>query len=220
MTNPDQSHRPDYREVTIRGGRVITIPHTWATEGWSFGMYNFSGPGWNSSEGGMAARPVETFDFASKLHDLSYCISKIGFKEVDDHDEDVREGRGSAKERSLQHKADRIFRIMVEHTDNSGLAPLYSRLNFAHERTGWARKDDGFVNILNEPNLIGVLNEYRMMPWSELPEEDRPRHRRDWFERNIHGPPNYAERVPQDSEWYKWARGHYDKVWCKLVAIE
>ncbi|MCA9704351.1 MAG: hypothetical protein KDK70_00720 [Myxococcales bacterium] len=219
MSDPAQQIPPDYREVPISGGRTVSIPQTWATEGYSLGMYNFSGPGWNSSEGGMAARPVETFDFASKLHDLHYCISKIGFKTEGEHADDVEAGRGSARDRSHQHKADLIFRIMVEHTDNSGFGPYYSRTRFIHEQTQYAMADDGFVNILNEPNLIEVLKEYRMMPWSELPESSQPRHRRDWFERNVHGPRNYAEPVPEDQRWYEWAKEFYAPIWGRALAV-
>lgn len=212
--------RSDYREVTISGGRVISIPKLDATEGSSYGDYNFSGPGWNSTQGAMAARPVCTFDFASKLHDLSYCISKIeDFKSVSDHDADIANNTGDPVMRSVQHKADLLFRIMVVHTDNSGVGPLYSRLTFAHDRADYAMANDGFVNILNEPSLIAVLNDYRMMPWDQLPGDNQVRHRRDWFERNVHGPRNYAERVPQDSEWYDWARTHYAPVWGQLRSI-
>ena len=213
------------RSVPSRTGATIVIPTPEATEGWSFGMYNFSGPGWNSSEGGMAARPVETFDFASKIHDLHYCISDINFKTASEHQDDVRAGRGSARNRSHQHKADRIFRLMVEHTNDWGLAPYYSRTRFSHERTEWALPNDGFVNILTEPVLVTVLREYRMMPWSELGRGSRhyrqtpqPHHggrggapdvmRRD-----------YAAAVPEDQTWFEWARAFYAPVWERCLAI-
>lgn len=219
MSDAAQQLPPDYREVDISGGRTVSIPQPWATEGYSLGSYNFSGPGWNSTEGAMAARPVETFDFASKIHDLHYCISKIGFKTEGEHADDVKAGRGSARDRSHQHKADLIFRIMVEHTDNRGFGPYYSRTRFVHEQTEYAMPDDGFVNILAEPNLCAVLGEYRMMPWSELPEGDQQRHRRNWFERNVHGPPNYAAPVAQDQQWLEWARQHYSAVWGQVLAV-
>jgi hypothetical protein len=212
------------RSVPSRTGSTIVIPTQEATEGWSFGMYNFSGPGWNSSEGGMAARPVETFDFASKLHDLSYCISDIGFKTIGEHEADERAGRVDERTRSLQHKADRIFRIMVEHNDNWGAAPYYSRTRFIHERTEWARSDDGFVNILTETALVEVLREYRMMPWSELPSGSRTFRRP---EVQAHGPRSgpaaprrdYAAPVPEDERWFQWTMEFYAPVWQRILAV-
>lgn len=211
------------RSVPSRNGSTITIPTLEATEGKSMGMYNFSGPGWNSTEGAMAARPVETFDFASKIHDLHYCISDIGFKTESEHDADARAGRGNARDRSHQHKADRIFRIMVEHTNNWGFAPYYSRTRFIHERTEWALPDDGFVNILTEPMLAVVLREYRMMPWSELGRGSRTYRQ----PRQSHGPrggaqpprPDYAAPVPEDQTWLEWARDFYAPVWQRVLDV-
>lgn len=213
---------PNMRAVTIRDGRTVLIPQPWATDGYSVLMYNFAGPGWNSTQGAMAARPVETFDFAAKLHDLHYVISNIGFKTVGDHTEDVEAGRGSARDRSHQHKADRIFRLMVEHTGNWGIGPYYSRTRFSHERTEWAMEDDGFVNILTEPALISVLNEYQMMPWSELPRSDRHYREQPRFHHDHgHQPPrpDYAHPVPQDREWFQWAQRHYEAVWGQVLAV-
>lgn len=213
---------PNMRVVTIRDGREVLVPQPWATEGFSVLMYNFSGPGWNSTEGAMAARPVETFDFASKIHDLHYVISDIGFKTIGEHTEDTEVGRGSARDRSHQHKADRIFRIMVEHTDDRGIGPYYSRTRFIHERTDWALPNDGFVNLLTEPALVKVLEEYRMMPWSELPRADRSyREDRRVHHGRGHQPrrPDYAQSVPQDSGWYQWAQKRYEGVWIDMLSV-
>lgn len=212
------------RSVPSRTGSTIVIPAPEAMEGWSFGMYNFSGPGWNSSEGGMAARPVETFDFASKIHDLHYCISDIGFKTLGEHEADVRAGQGNARNRSHQHKADRIFRIMVEHNDNWGLAPYYSRTRFIHERTEWAQPGDGFVNILTEPMLVQVLREYRMMPWSALPGGSRRFREPEPRFHGPHGGPevprrDYAAPVPEDETWFEWARQFYAPVWQRILDV-
>lgn len=217
MTNPDM------RPVTIRDGRQVLIPQPWATEGYSVLGYNFSGPGWNSSEGAMAARPVETFDFASKLHDLHYVISDIGFKTRGDHTEDVEAGRGNARDRSHQHKADRIFRIMVEHTGNWGIGPYYSRTRFIHEQTEWAIPNDGFVNILTEPNLVEVLKEYRMMPWRALPRGSRnyqePRFRSGRGHDHQPPRPDYDVPVPEDQTWLEWAQKTYEAVWPQILAV-
>ena len=212
------------RSVPTRNGATILIPVPEAIEGWSYGIYNFSGPGWNSSEGGMAARPVETFDFASKLHDLHYCISDIGFETVGTHQESFLAGRGDARARSHQHKADRIFRIMVEHTNDWGFAPYYSRTRFSHERTEWALPGDGFVNILTEPALVTVLREYRMMPWSALGRGSR-RYREP--DRRFHGHDSgpeaprrdYAAPVPEDETWFEWARDFYAPVWQRILDV-
>lgn len=211
-------------QVPSRTGATIRIPTPEATEGWSYGIYNFSGPGWNSSEGGMAARPVETFDFASKLHDLHYCISDINFKSASEHAADVRAGRGSARNRSHQHKADRIFRTMVEHTGNWGLAPYYSRTRFAHERTDWALPNDGFVNILTEPVLLVVLQRYRMMPWSELGRGSRRYRETPQMHQGRGGAPSvmrpdYAAPVSEDQTWFDWARRYYAAVWPRVLAV-
>ena len=205
------------REVPSKDGGTIVIPTLEAMEGFSVLSYNFAGPGWNSSQGGMAARPVETFDFAAKLHDLSYCISNIeSFKTASEHLDDVEEGTGDPRIRSLQHKADLIFRIMVEHNDNWGIGPYYSRTRFAHERTEFAQDGDGFINILNEPALCIVLNEYRMMPWSHVSSDDKqyhPRHGRN--------PPrrNYSAPVPEDASWYQWAKEFYGPVWGRFLSV-
>jgi hypothetical protein len=210
------------RAVPARDGSMIYIPTLEARDGFSVGMYNFAGPGWNSSEGSMAARPVETFDFAAKIHDLHYCISDIEFKTKGGHDADVQAGRGNAVHRSHQHKADRIFRMMVEHTRNWGLGPYYSRTRFIHERTEWALPNDGFVNLLTEPMLVEVLREYRMVPWSALGRGSRS-YRTDVLPA---GPapvpvlrPNYAAPVPEDAQWYEWAREFYAPVWQRLLEI-
>ncbi|MEM9457290.1 MAG: hypothetical protein AAGF11_24135 [Myxococcota bacterium] len=207
------------REVIIRGGRTIQIPTLEAKDGMSVLSYNFAGPGWNSTEGAMAARPTGTFDFAAKIHDLTWCILDIAsFQPVSDHLEDIEKGRGDPLNRSRQHKADVIFRLMVEHNGNWGIAPWYSRRNFAHERTDFARADDGFVNILNEPNLIAVLNDYRMMPWSELPRSDRHYDIEHDFEQATVSP-DYDTPVPQDQRWYAWAKEFYGPVWGDLIAV-
>jgi hypothetical protein len=213
------------RSVPSRTGATILIPTPEATEGMSVLMYNFSGPGWNSSEGGMAARPVETFDFASKLHDLHYCISDIGFKTVGEHEAEAARGGLDARalrDRSHQHKADRIFRIMVEHNGNWGLGPYYSRTRFIHEHTEWALPDDGFINILTEPMLVQVLCEYRMMPWSELPRGSRAyREPRPMGPRGGQQPPrpNYSAPVPEDQRWFEWTKDFYAPVWAQVLAV-
>ena len=205
------------REVPARNGTTILIPTTDALHGESMLNWNFAGRGWNSSRGGMAARPTETFDFAAKLHDLHYCISNIGFKTKGEHADDVEAGTGSARDRSHQHKADLIFRIMVEHNDNWGAGPYYSRTRFIHEQTEYAQPDDGFINIFNEPVLCTVLQEYRMVPWSHVDRDDRqytPRRGRNNPPR-----PRYSVPVPQDARWYEWAQEFYEPVWERIIAV-
>ena len=47
---------------------------------------------------------VETFDFASKIHDLHYCISDIGFKTIGEHTEDVLGEAGLAGKLERLHE--------------------------------------------------------------------------------------------------------------------
>ncbi|MEM9459491.1 MAG: hypothetical protein AAGF11_35260 [Myxococcota bacterium] len=210
---------PDYptREVPARDGTTILLPTLEALEGYSVLGYNFAGPGWNSSRGGMAARPTDTFDFAAKLHDLHYCISDIGFKTKGEHADDVEEGTGNARDRSHQHKADLIFRLMVEHAENWGAGPYYSRTRFIHEQTEYAQANDGFINILSESVLCTVLNEYRMIPWSHVDREDRQYTAR----RGRNNPPRpiYSAPIPEDAQWYQWAMDFYAPVWGQILAV-
>lgn len=209
--------------VATNNGTVVNLPGLHDKDGWSFGIYNFAGPGWNSSEGGPSARPVDRVDFAAKIHDFSYAIHNLEFKTEGEHKRDIEQGRGDPIKRSLQHKADLIFRVMVTHTDCYGLAMMYSRINFIHEQTSWARTDDNFVNIFNEKNITTKLNEYRMMPWTDIDESSktyrprRPGSRRDRGE--IARRPQYDTLVPEDATWLRWAQSVYQKVWGRLTNV-
>ncbi len=205
--------KPNYCEVTLCNGQVVEIPKLHATDGMSLGGYNFAGPGWNSSQGCMAARPTCTFDFAAKIHDLHYCISNIDFKTLGDHEKDVAKGIGSARHRSHQHKADLIFRLMVNHTGEWGIGNYYSRTRFIHSKSEWALANDGFVNILSEPRLIAILKNYRMIPWSELTMRQKLANSFSLSQ------PRYAVPVDQDAHWYEWAQAKYRSIWGSLIAV-
>jgi hypothetical protein len=182
------------------------MPQPDAREGSALSGYNFAGPGWN---GPFRTRPTNAFDFASKIHDLCYCINGLsgGWMPISD-----------PREKSRKAKADRIFRLLtsVHHGSDffSGVLFPFSQATFLGKDESDFRRHDGFVNPLVDTGIrtrLAAPQSYLMIPYDALPA--RPL--------LPNGDHNFQAATPFDVTpgWYGWASRAYQPVWPQLLGI-
>lgn len=187
------------------------MPKPDETDGWAFaGDVNFAGPGWS---GPFRTRPRNHFDFASKLHDLAYCVNDLEIKMNPFFKRDPIS-------LSRKAKADSIFRLMNRHTGTSGfsikLLNWGANLIFDGKDQDDFVAGDGFINPLTHSSVVFLLSDpaaYLMIPYERLPRHLQPKTRK--------GKPDYmtATRYDHSPGWVSWAKTAYAKVWNDLAAI-
>jgi hypothetical protein len=181
------------------------MPGPDSREGSALPGFNFVGPGWN---GPFRTRPRNAFDFAAKIHDLTYCLNGLsgGWGNTE-----------SASELSKKSKADRLFRLLTSaHTGGNLLSRLLHPLTEATFLGGDEsdfRRGDGFVNPLVDQTVVAALSapqRYLMIPYDGLP--GRP---------CTSSGADYLAATPFDFApgWFNWTRVAYQAVWPALVLI-
>ncbi|TYC68278.1 hypothetical protein FMN63_11385 [Stappia sp. BW2] len=159
MSAPDGStHLPN-------GKPLPALPAPEATEGLAAPFMNFAGPGYRSN---FRIRPQNLFDFAAKIHDMTYHINNLSFSESYEN---------QPQKRSQRAKADKIFHIMNDAVKIKIISSLYRGIAKAiFEDEDKIIAEDGFINVLKQPEYIIKLSkpsEYLMIPFESLPTNQR-----------------------------------------------
>lgn len=207
-------------KASIRHARsALFLPRPHATEGAAMmeNVSRFAGPGWS---GVFRARPSTPFDLSAKIHDIHYAANRINFWEVlrirgrRVHDESARDLLSRAA------KADYLFMIMndlVRPWQPGAEALNYgARVFFIGDQiASFARRKDGFVNVLLDTDLMSELNDpekYLMIPESEIPRISA-----------VPGPrtsdplrENPIDRHPGFSVWF---RARYGSIWKQIESV-